>query len=41
VWGTVEETINKLLDEEVDRITNAHRYKRNEERRDTRSGHYT
>ena len=41
VRGTVEETLNKLLDEEADRITNAHRYERNEERLDTRAGHYT
>ena len=41
VRGTVEETLNKLLDEEADRITNAHRYERNEERQDTRAGHYT
>ena len=41
VRGTVEETLNKLLDEEADRITNAHRYERNEERTDTRAGHYT
>ena len=41
VRSTVEETLNKLLDEEADRITNAHRYERNDERRDTRAGHYT
>lgn len=41
VRGTVEETLNKLLDEEADRITNAHRYERTEERADTRAGHYT
>ncbi len=41
VRGTVEETLNKLLDEEADRITNAHRYERNEDRLDTRAGHYT
>lgn len=41
VRGTVEETLNKLLDEEADRITNAHRYERNEDRQDTRAGHYT
>jgi transposase-like protein len=41
VRGTVEETLNKLLDEEADRITNAHRYERNEERLDTRAGHYS
>jgi transposase-like protein len=41
VRGTVEETLNRLLDEEADRITNAHRYERTEERRDSRAGHYT
>lgn len=40
VRGTVEETLNKLLDEEADRITNAHRYERTQERLDTRAGHY-
>lgn len=40
VRGTVEETLNKLLDEEADRITNAHRYERTQERQDTRAGHY-
>lgn len=39
VRGTVEETLNRLLDEEADRITNAHRYERTEERRDSRAGH--
>jgi len=37
----MEKTLNKLLDAEADLITNAHRYERNEERRDTRAGHYT
>ena len=41
VRGTVEETLNKLLDKEADRITQAYRYERSEERRDTRAGHYT
>ena len=41
VRGTMEETLNKLLDEEADRITNAHRYERNEGRQDTRAGHYS
>lgn len=40
VRETVESTLNKLLDEEADRITNAHRYERSEERLDTRAGHY-
>ena len=41
VRATVEEKLNKLPDEEANRITNAHRYERNEERQDTRAGHYT
>jgi putative transposase len=41
VRGTVEETLNKLLDAEADKITNACRYERNSERLDTRAGHYT
>jgi transposase-like protein len=40
VRSTVEETLNTLLDEEADRITNARRYERTEERLDTRAGHY-
>ena len=40
VRGTVEETLNNLLDAEADRIANAARYERSEERRDTRAGHY-
>jgi len=40
VRGTVEETLNKLLDEEADRIANAARYERSEERKDTRAGYY-
>lgn len=41
VRGTVEETLNKLLDAEADKITNASRYERSSERLDTRAGHYT
>jgi transposase-like protein len=41
VRGTVEETLNKLLDAEADKITNACRYERSSERLDTRAGHYT
>lgn len=33
--------MNRLLDEEADRITNAHRYERTEGRLDTRAGHFT
>ena len=40
VRGSVEETLNNLLDEEADRIANAARYERNEERKDTRAGYY-
>ena len=40
VRGTVEETLNSLLDAEADRLVGAERYARNEERRDYRSGHY-
>lgn len=41
VRKSVEETLNTLLDEEADQITQAHRYERNENRLDTRAGHYT
>ena len=40
VRGTVEETLNALLDAEADRLCNARRYERSEARRDTRAGHY-
>jgi len=40
VRGTVEETLNKLLDAEADQLCNAERYERTEGRRDTRAGHY-
>jgi putative transposase len=35
VRGTVEETLNSLLDAEADRLCNAQRYERTEARRDT------
>ena len=41
VRGTVQETLNALLDEEADRLCRAKRYERTEERQDTRAGHYT
>jgi putative transposase len=41
VRGTVEETLNKLLDKEADQLCNAARYERTEGRRDTRAGHYS
>jgi putative transposase len=40
VRGSVEETLNALLDAEADRLCNAQRYERSEARRDTRAGHY-
>jgi len=40
VRGTVQETLNALLDEEADRLCNAGRYQRTEARRDTRAGYY-
>lgn len=40
VRGTVEETLNALLDAEADRLCNAQRYERTEARQDTRAGHY-
>ena len=40
VRGTVEETLNALLDAEAGRLVGAGRYERSEERRDYRSGHY-
>jgi transposase-like protein len=40
VRGSVEETLNSLLDAEADRLCNAKRYERSEERRDYRAGHY-
>jgi transposase-like protein len=40
VRGTVEDTLNALLDAEADRLCNARRYERTEARRDTRAGSY-
>jgi transposase-like protein len=40
VRGSVEETLNALLDAEADRLCNVQRYERSEARRDTRAGHY-
>jgi putative transposase len=40
VRGTVEETLNALLDAEAERLCNAQRYERSAARRDTRAGHY-
>jgi transposase-like protein len=41
VRGTVEETLNALLDAEADQLCQARRYERTEGRKDTRAGHYT
>jgi transposase-like protein len=40
VRGTVEDTLNALLDAEADRLCNAKRYERTEARRDLRAGSY-
>jgi putative transposase len=40
VRGTVEETLNALLDAEADKLCQAGRYERTEGRKDTRAGHY-
>lgn len=40
VRGSVEETLNALLDAEAERLVGAGRYERGEGRRDHRSGHY-
>jgi len=40
VRGTVEQTLNALLEEEADRLCKAGRYERTDARKDTRAGHY-
>jgi putative transposase len=40
VRGTVEETLNAMLDAEADAICNAQRYQHTPDRKDTRAGHY-
>ncbi|MRS03511.1 IS256 family transposase [bacterium] len=40
VRGTIEETLNALLDAEADQLCQASRYERTEKRQDTRAGHY-
>ncbi len=40
VRGSVEDTLNTLLDAEADRLCNATRYERTEARQDTRAGSY-
>jgi transposase-like protein len=41
VRGTVQDTLNALLDEEATRLCNARKYERTQGRTDTRAGHYT
>ena len=40
VRGSVEDTLNALLEAEADRLCGAQRYERTEARKDTRAGHY-
>ena len=40
VRGTVEETLNAMLEAEADTLCGAKRYERREDRVDTRAGHY-
>ena len=40
VCTSVEEALNAMLDAEADKLVNAERYARNEERKGYRSGHY-
>lgn len=40
VRGTVEETLNAMLDAEADAMCGAQRYERSPDRIDTRAGHY-
>jgi len=40
VRGSVEETLNGLLDAEADQLVGATRYERSAKRKDTRAGHY-
>ena len=40
VRGSVEETFNELLEVEAQKLTQAARYERNEQRQGYRSGHY-
>ena len=41
VRGSVEETLNELLEVEAEKLTQAARYERNEQRKGYRSGHYS
>lgn len=40
VKNSVEETLNTMLDAEADKLVNAERYARDEQRQGYRSGHY-
>ena len=40
VRGTVEETLNEMLEQEAEQLVGAERYERTERRKDTRAGHY-
>ena len=40
VRGSAEETLNELLEAEAEKLTQAARYERNEQRQGYRSGHY-
>ena len=40
VRGSVEETLNELLEQEAEKLTQAARYERNETRQGYHSGHY-
>ena len=41
VRGSVEETLNELLEAEAEKLTQAARYERNDQRQGYRSGHYS
>lgn len=41
VHGSVEETLNELLEAETKKLTQAARYERSEQRQGYRSGHYS
>ena len=41
VRGSVEETLNELLEAEAEKLTQAARYERNEQRQGYSSGHYS
>lgn len=41
VKGSIEETLNGLLDAEADELCQASKYERSPDRQDTRAGHYT